>query len=116
VGDVGEIALLEKKSKAMEETTDMTTRQLMFSLIEIWKSSGKTQKEFCQEKDLAYHKFHYWLRKYDNQNDQPSNESPFLAVSMQGALRSNLEIVYPDGRRLIFHQPVDAGFLRALLA
>jgi hypothetical protein len=39
----------------------------MFSLIKIWKASGKTQKEFCQEKDLVYHKFHYWFRKFNNQ-------------------------------------------------
>jgi len=99
----------------MEETTDLTTEQLMFSLIEVWKASGKTQKEFCQEKDLAYHKFHYWFKKYNGQNRQASEESPFVSVSMGPALNSTLEIVYPDGRRLIFHQPVDAGFLRALL-
>jgi hypothetical protein len=88
----------------------------MFSLIEIWKTSGKTQKEFCQEKDLAYHKFHYWFRKYNQWHGQPSDEPPFVSVSLRPASSpSKLEIVYPDGRRLIFHQQVDAGFLRALL-
>ncbi|MFS8630811.1 MAG: hypothetical protein LOD92_06605 [Bacillales bacterium] len=105
-----------EKSKAMESSTDMTTRQLMFSLIEVWKSSGKTQKEFCQEKDLAHHKFYYWLRKYNDHHRQSADESPFLSVSTQSAISSNLEIIYPDGRRLIFHQQVEAGFLRALLA
>lgn len=98
------------------ESADMTTQQLMFSLIEIWKSSGKTQKQFCQEKDLAYHKFHYWFKKYHIHQGQGSAESPFLSVSMPPSSRNGLEIVYPDGRRLIFHQGVDAGFLRALLS
>ena len=97
--------------------TDMTTQQLMFSLIEVWKSSGKTQKEFCQEKDLAYHKFHYWFKKYKGQAQQASDGSPFMSISMRPALGAGkLEIVYPDGRKVIFHQQVDAGFLRALLA
>lgn len=39
------------------ETSHITTQQLMYSLIEIWKGSGKSQKEFCQEKDIAYHNF-----------------------------------------------------------
>lgn len=95
--------------------TDQTTKQLMFSLIEIWKSSGKSQKAFCQEKDLAYHKFHYWFKKYNDQNGESADDSPFVPLSMKPVASSNLEVVYPDGRRLIFHQPVDAGFLRVLL-
>jgi hypothetical protein len=98
------------------ETTDMTTQQLMFSLIEVWKGSGKSQKEFCEEKDLAYHKFHYWFKKYNEQHVQTSNGSSFVTVPMQPVSSGKLEIVYTDGRRLIFHQPVEAGFLRALLA
>jgi hypothetical protein len=99
------------------ESADMTTQQLMFSLIEIWKTSGKTQMAFCQEKDLAYHKFHYWFRKYNQEHGQTSNEPPFVSVSLPrpASSPSKLELVYPDGRRLIFHQQVDAGFLRALL-
>jgi len=98
------------------ESVDKTTQQLMFSLIEVWKTSGKTQKEFCQENDLAYHRFHYWFKKYNNQHRQASDEAPFMSISMRPASGTGkLEIVYPDGRRLIFHQPVEAGFLRALL-
>lgn len=40
------------------ESTDTTLQQLMFSLIEVWRASGKTQRDFCQEKDIAYSKFH----------------------------------------------------------
>jgi len=95
----------------------MTTQQLMFSLIEIWKSSGKTQKAFCQEKDLAYHKFHYWFKKYNQERGQASDEPAFVSFSMRPTSSpGTLEIVYPDGRRLLFHERVDAGFLRALLA
>lgn len=101
------------------ESTDTTTRQLMFSLIEIWKGSGKTQLEFCKEKDIAYSKFHYWLKRY-NANKETSDESPaFMPVTLKKqpvAPAGVLELVYPDGRRVIFHQDVDPSFVRALLA
>ena len=100
----------------MEHSTDVTTQQLMFSLIEIWRQSGKTQKEFCREKDLAHHKFYYWLRKYNEVNRSGVDESTFIPIPIGSGADGGLEIVYPDGRRLIFHQQVDAGFLRALLA
>jgi hypothetical protein len=101
------------------ESSDLTLQQLMFSLIEVWKSSGKTQKEFCQEKDIAYAKFHYWFKKYNEQQVQQGQSSftqvivnkNFPSSSLQG-----IEIIYPDGRRLIFHQSVEASFLRNLLA
>lgn len=101
------------------ESTDTTTQQLMFSLIEIWKGSGKTQLEFCKEKDIAYSKFHYWLKKYNAQGSAPEESPDFMAVTVkkQPVVRAGtLELVYPDGRRLIFHQDVDPSFVRALLA
>ena len=100
------------------ESTDTTTRQLMFSLIEIWKGSGKTQQEFCKETDIAYSKFHYWLKKYNGHGPTPDPSSGFMAVTLNrtSTRSSGLELVYPDGRRLIFHQDVDPSFLRALLA
>lgn len=101
------------------ESADTTTQQLMFSLIQIWKGSGKTQLEFCKEKNIAYSKFHYWLKKYNAHESTPDESPAFMAVTVkkQPVVRAGtLEVVYPDGRRLIFHQDVDPSFVRALLA
>jgi len=105
-------------------------QQIMFSLIEIWQSSGQSQRAFCQEKDLAYGKFHYWRKKYQEYRsplsteglrpDEPHGRS-FVAVTVKKskALETlqvgTMELVFPDGRRLIFNQGVDAGFLKTLL-
>ncbi len=95
----------------------------MFSLIEIWHASGQSQKSFCQEKDLAYSKFHYWQKKYQEYRS-PSSGEPFVAVTVKKASTLEtprpvgagvLELIFPDGRRLIFNQAVEAGFLKALL-
>ena len=100
------------------ESSDNTLQQLMFSLIEVWKSSGKTQAEFCREKDIAYHKFHYWFRKYSTQNQDLVVQPSFarINVSAQPKSSGSVELIYPDGRKLIFNQHVDAAFLRILMA
>ena len=100
------------------EQSDKTLQQLMFSLIEIWKSSGKTQLEFCREKEIAYHKFHYWFRKYSRQNSVSAEHSSFARIHVNSQPMSSgvVELVYPDGRRLIFNEHVDVGFLRSLLS
>lgn len=101
------------------EKPESTLQQLMFSLIEVWKSSGQTQKVFCQEKDLAYGKFHYWYRRYQ-QDQVPGEENAFMAVTVKGKaadpVTGKMELIWPDGRRLVFHQGVDPLFLRSLLS
>lgn len=105
-------------------TSNLTPlQQLMFSLIEIWQSSGQSQQTFCQEKDLAYSKFHYWHKKYLQYRSPSSSEEPFVAVTVKKgtsgaprlAVAGAMELVFPDGRRLIFNQTVEAGFLKTLL-
>jgi hypothetical protein len=46
-------------------SSDQVLQQLMFSLIKVWRVSGKTQQEFCLEKELNYNDFGYWFRKYE---------------------------------------------------
>jgi hypothetical protein len=103
----------------MENSTDQTTQQLMFSLIEIWRSSNLTQQEFCREKDLNYQRFHYWLRKYKVIRGETKSDKAgpsFVKVDLSSmATTGVIELCLPDGRKLIFHPPVDVAFLRGLL-
>lgn len=98
------------------EQNDLTLQQLMFSLIEVWKKSGKTQREFCQEKDIAYSKFQYWMKKY-NDHSSPEGCGEFIPVVVKDQPKTDaaMELVFPDGRRLIFHQAVEVTYLQALL-
>ena len=97
--------------------------QLNFSLIKIWETSGKTQRAFCQEKELSYAKFHYWIKKYREHFAEPSSISPFVSVTVKkepkeqaSSKGSFLKLIYPDGHRLIFNQAVKADFLKTLLS
>jgi hypothetical protein len=82
----------------METTTGKTTQQFMFSLIEIWKSSGKTQRQFCKEKDLACHKFHYWFRKY-NFEDTPPEARPACPSGRRAGLCPDDAAANPEAGR-----------------
>ncbi len=99
------------------EQPDSTLSQLMFSLIEVWKKSGMRRKDFCAEKDIALPKFQYWMKKYTQQQGATGD---FVPVKLTGRGTSSpagaMEIQWPDGRRLVFHTPVEASFLKALLS
>jgi len=60
-------------------------------MIEQWQESGLPQQVFCQEHNLTYITFYYWLRRYRCQ----ANESSFLPIEM--SLGSHIEIRYPGG-------------------
>jgi transposase-like protein len=71
---------------------DRITRQTeMLSLIEQWQESGKSQQLFCQEHNLTYTTFYYWLRLYRRRLDNSS----FLPVEISSG--SHIEIRYPGG-------------------
>ena len=36
----------------------------MFALVDQWKSSGLSRKDFSRINNLSLHKFVYWLRRY----------------------------------------------------
>ncbi len=99
------------------EQTRSTLSQLMFSLIEVWKGSGLTQKEFCAQKDIALPKFQYWMKKYSIRHETKADFVPVtLTASGNVSPSSNLEVLWPDGKRVVFHAPVEASFLKALLS
>lgn len=96
---------------------DITKQQLMFSLIEVWKKGDQTQQDFCKEKELDYQQFQYWLRRYKQTLAPGFSQTSFTQVKVktQPVTRGALELVFPDGRKLIFHQPVDVAFVRNLI-
>lgn len=61
----------------------------MLSLIKRWQESGKAQQVFCQEHDLTFSTFYYWLKRYRRVID----ENSVLPVDISSG--SYIEIRYP---------------------
>lgn len=94
------------------------TQEKMFSLIDQWQQSNLTQKFFCEENNIRYYVFHYWYKRYKNYHtsstEQPARFMKLSVSPLPGS--SSVEMVLPDGKRLLFHQPVTPAFLKALIA
>jgi hypothetical protein len=75
----------------MENHDRIKRQEEMLSLIGQWQESGKSQKSFCQEHELTYTTFYYWLRRYRRGQD----ENNFLPIEISSG--SHIEIRYPDG-------------------
>ena len=90
-------------------------REQMFSMISNWQQSGLSQKAFCSQHDIPYHVFHYWYKVYSNVNVTPIASFVKLQVSPTPG-SSVAELICTDGKRLVFHQPVTADYLKVLIS
>ena len=98
---------------------DAQTQEQMFAMIASWQQSGLSQKAYCEQNTIRYHVFHYWYKRYRDKQT-PEQDAGFVALSVQPAASFNscaahIEILLPDGKRILFHQPVSSEYLTALI-
>jgi len=90
----------------------------MFSHIGQWEKSNQSQKAYCLEHNIPYYVFHYWLKRY-RETHQGEKDKPTSFVKLQitqSARIAHAELVLPDGKRLVFHEPVSSNFLKSLIS
>lgn len=71
-------------------------RAEMLSMIADWQQSGKSKKEYYQEKEISEATFYYWLSRSKEENT--SNES-FIAID-KTVKKNDIEVIYPNGVRI----------------
>ena len=77
----------------------MNLEEQMFSLVEEFLKSGKTQREYSKDQGIGRAKFNYWVCKYKTRHRQSS--AGFIKVETVPASQDqNLDILYPNGVRL----------------
>lgn len=93
-------------------------RQQMFAMIEQWRTSGLTQKAFCEQRSIRYYVFHYWYKRYKmQQSGVDDNAGSFVKLQVAKPSSSGgVEINFPGGIRIIFHEPVSSSYLKALVS
>jgi len=96
----------------MKKQERISRQEEMTSLIESWQESGKTQQVFCQEHDLTFSTFYYWLKRYRRE----INENSFLPVEINSSTQSSIEIRYPDGVILQLPASIKFSVLKQLLS
>jgi hypothetical protein len=95
------------------------TQQDMLRIIGYWKQSGLSQKAYCEQNNIRYHVFHYWYKRFRDQQDAVE-DGTFVPLNVKPSTfsvsNSAIEILLPDGKRILFHQPVGPDYLKALIS
>ena len=92
--------------------------QQMFQMILQWQQSSLTQKEYCEQQSIRYHVFHYWYKRYRQQQAvSDNNNSSFVKLQIAKPVATGaIEIHFPGGIQLFFHEPVSSNYLKALIS
>ena len=85
-------------------------------VINAYKSSGQTQKTFCQSNGLNYHTFKNWTYKLNKSRLSKGQLKPLKIVNdIQSAKSDGLLIQLPSKANLILPQDMDNHKLKSLL-
>lgn len=82
----------------------------MFELIEQWKRSGETIKDFVAYQGIALSKFQYWHKKY---REQKESTVGFIQMRSQGL--TDLRLRYPNGVELLLPVGVPSAMIAELI-
>ncbi len=89
------------------------------AMIEQWRQSGLSQKAYCEQNNIAYHIFHYWYKRHrvaqQGADNQPSSSFIRLEVPPRAGY-AHIELVLPDGKRILFHHLVSSDYLKAIIS
>jgi hypothetical protein len=95
------------------------TQEKMFAMVVGWQQSGLSQKVYCEQNQIRYHVFHYWYKRYRDEQSS-SSEPAFIPLNVKPSFLdptcANIEVVLADGKRVLFHQAVSSDFLRAVIS
>lgn len=100
------------------------TTAIMFPLIEKYLDSQLSQKAFCQQQNLSFAVFGYWLKKYRKAHRpapavaKQAARPAFVPLHVTPSDRRNqntCELVFPNGVMLRFSQPVEPDLLIQLI-
>ncbi|MFZ5517091.1 MAG: IS66 family insertion sequence element accessory protein TnpA [Candidatus Zhuqueibacterota bacterium] len=98
-------------------------RQARMAVIEKYLASGQVQKEFCQNEQISYATFHYWLKKYRQGQTSSASGEPLpncsVPITFSSAAVSHpapcYTIEYPGGVVLHISAPLDPHALIQLI-
>ena len=106
-------------SKAKKADTDQ--QQFWQMVLETFKSSGLSVRQFCQQEGLSEASFYSWRKRLSNpQKSGVSKGRPepeqFIQVSMPTAKPGALELVLASGHTLRIPCDIDSTFLTGVLS
>lgn len=86
-------------------------RSLMFTMVEQWRQSGLSQKEFSEVHNIRCGKFQYWIRKHGHSEVRGSG-----FIELNRLTGSGISIRYPNGVELLLPSQTPAGYIKMLVS
>ena len=93
-------------------------KEAMYAHIEQWKGSCLSQKTYCQSNAITYHVFHYWYKLYRSEHSLSDGKpaADFIPLQISAVSAGCMELYFANGHRIVFHQPLSADYLKALIS
>lgn len=93
-------------------------QEKMFALVEQWKTSSMTQKQFCAHYNIKLATFSYWVGRYRRAEHSEQDDAGFVRIQDQTTFTSQnktaIELIYPNGVRLTLNA-ADPGHIAQLI-
>jgi len=90
----------------------------MYALIREYEQSGLTQNKFFDHYEIPKSTFAYWRKKYLKETGKSKTKNRFLPVKVGSSTKRSqqlLELVYPNGVRLVCSSDMDLSRLKPLI-
>jgi len=94
-------------------TPSKFTNEQREELIQRWKSSVKSKKQFADENGIKYMTFIDWVRKRQRKKSLETPSEQFIPLEIP--TYNSFAELHVSGRKIIFHQPVSAEYLKIIL-
>ena len=98
------------------------TKAQWYDLINKWQASGVSQEKFFEEHHIAKSSFGYWRKKYLREQSASTFPSQMIPVHILPPehvnpiqQNPNLEIVYPNGVRVVCPAQIDVQKIKDLI-
>ena len=97
------------------------SKEQMYALIGKWEASGQTQEQFLIQHGISRSTFGYWRKKFQReQGSQSKSHENFIPVKITDEhitkpSQGVLELVYPNGVRIVCSADMDLARLKPLI-
>lgn len=97
-----------------QQASKSLSKEDIAQLVELWKQSGKSKKDFAEEYGLKYYTFVDWTRERNRRS--VNNTSKFVQITSPISSSSIFaELHLTNGHRLVFFQPFSAEYIKNIL-
>ncbi len=92
----------------------------MYILIRQYESSNLTQEQFLSLHKIPKSTFGYWRKKYLEETGKAKRKESFIPVKVSNDSKTGngagvIELVYPNGVRLVCSEGIDLSRLKPLI-